>query len=580
MKKTLKSIGTMLVAGTMLFATGCQLFVPTEDDTIYTITFKQDGYADMTFEVQSGSSLTTVPTPKDVTGYTVGWDRTDFSNVTSDLTVTAIAVPNEYEITYLYYEGGSDILKGEYTQTVTYNAEYTLRTESCYGYTFMGWAAESEILPQTGIWTYAQDMTLTSKWSDNSYTITFMQEDGSSETRRVECGDVLKAEDVPSIAPVEGYDVAWSVTDFSTIKENTTVNVVKTAKSYVVTYSLADGESVVDGATDIVTYGSAYQLKTPTKAGFTFRYWKQENGTPVPVSGEKWLYPTNMTLTAEWTQKDNLITFIHADNTTEERTVKTGEALPEAEIPAPKQIDGYDVEWDVKDFSSITGSITVYAVKKAKSYTVTYSLAEGETLAETQQTVTFDSEYTLKTPTKYGYTFVGWKTAEDKLVAISGKWNIASDVTLSAKWQDNFYTVTFIHADNTTTEVKVEKQGALTSIPACKQITGYDCVWESADFSVITSDMRVKAVKTPKEYTVTYQLSSGETVEGGNTLQVKYGEAYTLATPKNTNPDLEFAGWKDSATQKEVYNSGNWEIAGDVTLVAVWKSSGDWTQNY
>ena len=46
--------------------------------------------------------------------------------------------------------------------------------------------------------------------------------------------------------------------------------------------------------------------------------------------------------------------------------------------------------------------------------------------------VTFDSNFTLYEITREGYTFEGWYNGETKIE--DGTWEIASDVTLTAKW--------------------------------------------------------------------------------------------------------------------------------------------------
>ncbi len=56
-----------------------------------------------------------------------------------------------------------------------------------------------------------------------------------------------------------------------------------------------------------------------------------------------------------------------------------------------------------------------------------------------------DAEYgsscVLPTPTRAGYTFLGWYDGEDRLIE-SGIWNTVGDITVTAKWSKNTYTVT------------------------------------------------------------------------------------------------------------------------------------------
>ena len=78
-----------------------------------------------------------------------------------------------------------------------------------------------------------------------------------------------------------------------------------------------------------------------------------------------------------------------------------------------------------------TGSKTFTANWKANSYTVTFDTAGGS-LASSTQVVIFGEEFVLPVPTKESYEFLGWYHGEQAVE--NGKWSIASDVTLIAKW--------------------------------------------------------------------------------------------------------------------------------------------------
>jgi hypothetical protein len=121
---------------------------------------------------------------------------------------------------------------------------------------------------------------------------------------------------------------------------------------------------------------------------------------------------------------------------------------------------------------------------------------------------------------------------------------------------------------------------ATEDVPTCKQITGHTVNWDVTDFTTITADKDVLAVATPNTYKITYQLSSGEQINGEKTQNVVYGTAYTLVTPTHTDKTLDFSHWKNVATGEKISAGDAWKIAGDVTLKAVWVESGDWSKNY
>lgn len=115
----------------------------------HTVTFMQDGEIIAVITVDHGSSLEVTPLPKPVDGKVVGWDRTDFSNITEDLVVNAVL--GVYKITYnlgtykfaneskprdIGTEGGK--LNRTY-DVVSPNGSIVLLEPTCYGYKFVKW---------------------------------------------------------------------------------------------------------------------------------------------------------------------------------------------------------------------------------------------------------------------------------------------------------------------------------------------------------------------------------------------------------------------------------------------------------
>lgn len=109
-----------------------------DDGTIatYTVRFLDwNGNVLKTETVEEGSSAT-APTNPTRTGYTfTGWDKA-FTNVTSDLTVTAQYTINSYTVTFKDWDGST--LK---TQTVNHGSNATPPSNPVRdGYTFTGWS--------------------------------------------------------------------------------------------------------------------------------------------------------------------------------------------------------------------------------------------------------------------------------------------------------------------------------------------------------------------------------------------------------------------------------------------------------
>ncbi len=91
------------------------------------------------------------------------------------------------------------------------------------------------------------------------------------------------------------------------------------------------------------------------------------------------------------------------------------------DIPQPKAVDGYEIEWDRKGFTSITEDITVTANKTVITYTIEYVLQYGKNPTENPKTYTIESaSITLKNPENlFGMQFGGWYTSETFLPSTS-----------------------------------------------------------------------------------------------------------------------------------------------------------------
>ena len=109
--------------------------------------------------------------------------------------------------------------------------------------------------------------------------------------------------DIPVPNEIVGYNVVWSVTDFSNVAENMIVNAVATAKKYQITYTLGERENdsmaQLANSEQQVEYDVAYVLETPTCEGYIFTGWLLENTTTLFEEGV-WNIDSDVTLVAQW----------------------------------------------------------------------------------------------------------------------------------------------------------------------------------------------------------------------------------------------------------------------------------------
>ena len=198
----------------------------------------------------------------------------------------------------------------------------------------------------------------------------------------------------------------------------------------------------------------------------------------------------------------------------------------------------------------------------------------GATLDSTSVTATYGQAYTLPTPTRVGYVFNGWFDANGTQVT-SGTWTGLADITLTASWTPNNYTITLdgngVTLDSTTITVTYDQAFTLPT-PA---ITGYTLVgWFDADGIQVTSgtwtytsDISLTASWVITANTITLD-GNGFTLDE-TTVTATYGESYTL--PELERTGYVFNGWFDADGNQ--VTGGIWYNEEDITLTASWTAN-------
>ena len=93
--------------------------------------------------------------------------------------------------------------------------------------------------------------------------------------------------------------------------------------------------------------------------------------------------------------------------------------------------NSYPAGEDGKVNITVTGDMTLTAVWKVRTFTVTYVLLDGKTRTET---AAYGQNVTLGEEPRTGYTFVGWKDGE-KMYHAGETITVTGDMTLTAEWK-------------------------------------------------------------------------------------------------------------------------------------------------
>ena len=322
------------------------------------------------------------------------------------------------------------------------------------GYTFADWTSAEVTIENDAFTMPAKDVTLKAQWNINKYTVTWKNWDGTV----LETDTDVEYNSDPSYdgeKPTRAADAQYTYTFKSWTPEVKAVtgNAVYTAvydkevNKYTIKWVNWDGSEV---RTDTeVPYGTELEVpEDPTRAAdaqytYTFKSWTPEVKTVTGNAVYTAVYEKTVNkYTVTWKNDDGSV--LRTDKDVEYGKMPSYGANPTKAADAQYT---YTFKSWTPEVKTVTGDATYRATytKEANTYTLTYDLDGGEWENDTTYTYTkkYNEEVEVKAdPTKEGYTFVGWMSAEVEVV--NGKFTMpAKNVTLKAKWEANIYKVTY-----------------------------------------------------------------------------------------------------------------------------------------
>ena len=566
----------------------------------YAITYELDGgelYGGPTsYDIEHGTSI---PEPSK-TGYTfAGWSlRPDGRDAKKDYTIAAgnygnkklyaFYTPNNYTVTF-DVNGGNPLSND--TATVTYDGYYSLPTPTRPGYEFAGWSrSKSKQIDSSGTWTIDKDVTLVANWNLLDYSVSYYLNGGTS-TYSNKTTYTYEDSDYSVHNPTRtGYTFAgWRVNGGNVIENyvianhssgNLILEATWTANTYQITFDVDGGDDLTNNKIN-VTYDANYSLVQPTRPGYVFAGWYYGN---TKISGGVWNIPNDVTLTAHWTREQYQITY-NLNGGTNHALNPSGYNYDDETIALlPPEREGYTfIGWTTPDNNVPSNAVTIdhnstgakefIANWQANTYQITYDLNGGTGVDELNEDVVFDTNHSSPVPTRPGYSFNGWFYNDNRVE--DGIWKIGDNVTLTASWIANNYTITKVNGDGAGTQVvsydggynlgTSHKDGyAFNGWFTGENGTGTQYTDEngnSLNNYTDTSDITLYGYFT---YGVNFESNGGSEIASKT-----YKENENLEegiTP--TKEGMTFGGWyTDSKLTKPVsYN----ESLGNITLYAKW----------
>ena len=218
-------------------------------------------------------------------------------------------------------------------------------------------------------------------------------------------------------------------------------------------------------------------------------------------------------------------------------------------------------------------------VHVTEEYTVTFNAYGGFPTPDEQHVKSGEKAVLPVEPTLKGYTFAFWYLGEDEQNATAYDFNtpVTENITLTAKWNINKYTVTFNSYGGTPVPPVQEVEYGLTATkPADPTLKGYTfAFWylgedeqnaTAYDFNTpVTENITLTAKWNINKYTVTFNTDGGTPVPPAQ--EVEYGLTATEpAAPKKTG--YTFDGWY-LGDEKYDFSAA---VEQNITLTAKWEA--------
>ncbi len=427
-----------------------------------------------------GDTFTVAATPS--TGHHfIGWDTTgivtiiDSSSqgkfiIASDGSITAKFAVNMYPVTVASSGNGTVTPAG--ALSLSHDSLLAVAATPAAGYHFVNWTTTGGITVESntaqGSFTITGTGSITANFAINTYTVTFKAGSNGSIDNVPEVVQTVNHGDTTSPVTAIG-SIGYHFTDWrgdlpSTenplsikgVTSNLTLTAYFSIDSLTVTFR-TDGNGSLQGDTvQRVAYnGSTNEVIAFANAGYHFKDWTGHTDTDsaITVNG----VTSNMLITANFELNTYTVTFKAEVNGSVNNLPEVAQTIQHGGDCAavdPKASIGYHFKgWsgdhtgseDPLKITNVTSDLTIYANFAIDTFTVTFIAGPyGSIIGNKTQRITYGGNCTQVTAKgNTGYHFSSWTghaSTDDELTVT----NVTSDMTITANFAINRYTITII----------------------------------------------------------------------------------------------------------------------------------------
>lgn len=483
------------------------------------------------------------------------------------------------------------------------------------GYSFIGWGISStdavnQYVSGNTFTVGTNNIAFWARWSPNTYRVTFDANGGLGSPSKA-YDDYTTAGTAIALATrgnleKPGYTFAgWGLSAVSTPVADpftTTANIDLyaqwTVANFAVTYVAGTYGSGTVPSQANVNYGTSFTVAASTgltgsNGGDTYAFVSWSDGTRTYAPGQSILMGTGpVTLTGQWTRVYNVkYSFNGGSVSTQiaDQQKIAGDTIVVSSVVPTR--DGYEFSsWKDQSGEVATagtnyvvrdGHYLLYAQWTAKSFTITYDVNGGNSVAPTQANRTIGQIFTVAAaPTKNGYEFEHWSDGTNNYYPGTDFQVGTRNVSLQAIWTAKIYQISYNFNGGTGTPISAQNY-TFGSGPASLPASGpsrqeYNFMgWATSPTATSpvassfapSGNILLHAVWVSSVYRLTF--NSGLGFSDSSTATVTIGQSITLPVATRANYTLQ--GWSTSPTGGNTVQAGaSFTPTTDSTLYAQW----------
>lgn len=515
------------------------------------------------------------------------------------------------EYTIEYRLGGGDNHLDNLTTYNLFTPIFEFKDPTREGYVFEGWFSDmsrtipaiNPINPQVVM----SDMIVYAKWSQQVYTITYYYYGGIRNPQNPETYTISSPTINITGSMKMGYTFGgWYHNESLTIVANNTIpsgsmgDRVYHAKwiidEYSITYHMDGGYNDVNNPTSYNIASETIVIETPSKNGYEFLGWYKDSSFTSTQSATISSGSTgNRVYYAKWALINYSINY-HLDggiNHVNNYLVYNVNS-PTFNIMAPSKAGHLFKGWFLDSELTIsapttigtgsTGDLTYYALWELNDYNIRYYLYGGANNSSNPNTYNVNSStIVLQSPTRLGYTFVGWyddPSYSNEVITINS--GSHGNINLFARWTKDLYQITY-YLDSGVNHIynpnsySVDSPTLIIYSPARE---GYSFEGWFRDSNYIesagtliasgsTGDVNYYAKWSIRMYEITYHLNGGFNSDDNPYIYYFSSGDLTIHDPLRTG--YGFAGWfYDSSFTEPAPSTIPSGSSGDLNYYAKW----------